>query len=426
MPAGTFGPYVGVRPDATVAAWASDVSGKRHWFTRSLSESGKPLAETLMIADAATEVDLVAVRPLGGDKTRGFVLLTSSHTFSGERVDVIALGPGGELRGGPTPLAESLGDVVWVDAFPTESGALAMWAVRHDDRASIYGVGVGASGELTDEPGVLASDVRSWQIAPVFQGVAIGAVGAGKNRAERGPLRAVFVDTRGHVEKKSVIVNSGPTALPDMDVARVGDRLVFAWSDDRDLEPRLYSAVVDNDANVVKPPAPLGRRRLRSATRSAIVWLNAAANSSSSRPPCASTGTGSPVTTRRACSDRRTIGLANPRDRRIASSNAATSVTAPMTRIAESSRTRASRRGSRERVAKTLTDATCGKFIVPTRRSLDAFGFERDSVSPWLAPTRASAPSSRRAPKKPPLTGPLTCVQCASTAGGPLFNRTSA
>lgn len=259
VPAGTYGPYVGVRSDATVTAWAADVSGKRRWMTRPLGETGLPLAEAKTIADAATEVDLVAVKPLGGDKAHGFVLLTSSRAFSGVRVDAMAIGPGGELRGGPTPLAESQGDVVWVDAFPTDSGALAMWAVRHGDRASIHGVDVGPSGEPTDEPGVLVTDARTWQIAPVAQGMLIAFVGAGKTPTERGPIRAVFVDTHGHAEKKSVVVNPSATAMPDMDVARIGNRLVFAWSDDRDLEPRLYGSVLDDDGNLVKPAAPLAR-----------------------------------------------------------------------------------------------------------------------------------------------------------------------
>jgi hypothetical protein len=131
VPAGTFGHYVGVRPEAAIVAWAADISGKRRWITRAIGASGEPLSEPKTVADAATEVDLVAIKPLGGDKARaGFVVLASSRAFSGGRVEVMALGPAGELRGGPAALAESLGDVVWVDAFPTDTGAIAMWAVR--------------------------------------------------------------------------------------------------------------------------------------------------------------------------------------------------------------------------------------------------------------------------------------------------------
>src|SRR5262245_36872048 len=183
VPAGTFGPYLGVRPETVIAAWAADVSGKRRWITRAIGESGAPSAEPKTIADAATEVDLVAIRPLGWGRPLAFVLLTSSHAFSGERVEAIALGPGGELLGGPIPLAESQGDVVWVDAFSTEHGALALWAVRRDDRAVIHGAVLGTAGELATEPAVFATDVRSWQVTHTLEGVVIAAVGAGKTRS---------------------------------------------------------------------------------------------------------------------------------------------------------------------------------------------------------------------------------------------------
>lgn len=258
VPAGTFGPYLGVRPESVIAAWAADVSGKRRWITTPIGESGAPASEPKTIADAATEVDLVAIRPLGWGRPLAFVLLTSSHAFSGERVDAIALGPGGELLGGPTPVAESQGDVVWVDAFSTEHGALALWAVRHEDRASIHGVVLGTSGEIKTEPAVFVSDVRSWQVARTLEGIVIAAVGAGKARNERGPITATFVDYGGRAEKKAVVVNPSPTALLDLDVAFVGRQLVFAWSDDRDLEPRLYGAVMDGAGTIVKPAAPLG------------------------------------------------------------------------------------------------------------------------------------------------------------------------
>src|ERR1700753_392713 len=86
VPEGTFGPYLGFRPEGMVAAWAAEVSGKRRWLTIGLGDGSALHYDPKQIADAAPEVDLVAIRPMGGG-TRGFVLLTSSREFSGERVD---------------------------------------------------------------------------------------------------------------------------------------------------------------------------------------------------------------------------------------------------------------------------------------------------------------------------------------------------
>jgi hypothetical protein len=259
VPSGTFGPYVGDRPESTILVWSADVDGQRRWLTVGLNEAFAPASDPITVANASPDVDLVAVKPLGDGPGKGFVVITSSREFRGERVDAIALGPRGELRGGPTPLAEALADVVWVDAVPTPSGAIALWASRRDDRADIYAVELGPSGEARDEPSRVVSDARSWQTARISSGAAVGAVLAGKERDEPGPIRLVFVDAHGVADKKSATVSERTTSGLDLDFARMGDRLVFAWSDERDLEARLYSAVVDESGAVVKPPAPLGR-----------------------------------------------------------------------------------------------------------------------------------------------------------------------
>src|SRR6185503_283316 len=92
VPEGTFGPYVGSRPEGIVAAWAAEVSGKRKWMTVALSPAGARLGDPKTIADAAPEVDLVAIKPLGEADVKEFVLVSSSREFSGERIDAIALG----------------------------------------------------------------------------------------------------------------------------------------------------------------------------------------------------------------------------------------------------------------------------------------------------------------------------------------------
>ncbi len=255
VPAGTFGPYVGDRPEGMLTAWAADLNGKRRWLTAPIRRT--PSEEPKIVADAAPDIDLVALRPLGGT-SQGFVLLSSAREFSGERVDAMALGLRGELAGGPTPLAQSLPEVVWVDAVPTATGAIAMWAVRRDDRADLYGVELGTSGDLRDQPSVLVPDVRAWQVAAFGQGAAIAALTAGKTRDAPGTIRVSFVDSEGHADKKSLTVADGATAEPDLDLAALGDKLEVAWSDRKDGEARLYGAVVDASGNLTKPASELG------------------------------------------------------------------------------------------------------------------------------------------------------------------------
>jgi hypothetical protein len=258
VPQGTFGPYRGTRPEGMVAAWAAEVAGKRSWLTIGLGDRSALRYDPKTIADAAAESDLVAIRPFGGG-TRGFALLTSSREFSGERVDLMTLGTRGERLGAPLPLAQSVPSVVWLDAVQTASGAVAMWAVRHDDRAEILGVELGPSGVPDGQPQTLLTDLRAWQVASAGDGIAVLGLTVGKGRNEPGPLKLFFLDAQGKLERRSVVVTDGTTTEADIDLARIGDHLVAAWSDRRDGEPRLYGAVADNTGTLLKPAAALAR-----------------------------------------------------------------------------------------------------------------------------------------------------------------------
>lgn len=258
VPQGTFGPYRGTRPEGMIAAWAAEVAGKRSWLTLGLGDGSAVRYDPKAIADAAPEVDLVAIRPFGGT-TRGFLLLTSSRQFSGERVDLIALGTRGERIGGPVTLAQGVPSVAWLDAVETSTGAVAMWAVRRDDRADIVGIEIGPEGAPKETPSTLVPDVRAWQVTPAGEGTAIAALTAGKGRGEPGPLKVVFIDAQGKLEHRSTVLADGTTVEPDVDLAKIGDHLVAAWSDRHDGEPRVYGAVLDLGGAVLKPAAPLVR-----------------------------------------------------------------------------------------------------------------------------------------------------------------------
>lgn len=251
---GTFGPHLGTRAGKTIAVWATEQDRKRGWYTINLGPRGAPLGSSRRVADAAPEVNLVAVRPAGGTGG-GFLLLSTSREFSGERIDVIGLGEHGELLGGPSLLAQGLPDVVWIDVVPTRRGAIALWATRREDRADLSAVELGEAGEPQDPPVVLLRDVRAWQVAAVPDGVAIAAAMAGQG-GEHGPLLLCFTDAEGHIDRKLVLAD-GATVEPDVDLARMGDRLVVAWSDTARVDARITAAAVDLGGNVVKNDVPL-------------------------------------------------------------------------------------------------------------------------------------------------------------------------
>ncbi len=273
VPSGTYGPYIGARPGSTVAVWA-EVSSKgksRRWYTVALAADSTPLGKPLALTDAPDQVGLVAVNPAGGPakavgagkpaglEQPGFVVLSTRRGFGSQQIEAMVLGVRGELRGGPTALAEPAGEVLWVDAVPTSRGTLALWAVQHGRSANLFSVELGAAGQMVGDVHSVLKDARAWQAVPVKGGAAIAAVVAHKGRDSAGPVEVVYLDLDGKAGKP-LVVSSSPTAELDLDMARVQGSLVLAWSDERDLEPRIYLAAIDASGKLVHAPAPATAR----------------------------------------------------------------------------------------------------------------------------------------------------------------------
>lgn len=270
VPSGTYGPYVGVRPGSAIAVWA-EIPGKgksRRWYTVALGDGarGKPLALT----DAPGQVGLVAVKPAGGSKQPasagkpglekpGFMVVSTRRGFGSQQVEAMMLGARGELRGGPTALAEPTGDVLWVDAVPTSRGTLALWAVQHGDRADLRAVELGPAAEVAGAVHTVLEGARAWQAVPVKRGAAVAGVMANKGHSATGPVEVAYLDLDGKAGKP-LAVSKSPTAGLDLDMTRVDGSLLLAWSDERDLEPRIYLASVDAAGKLAHGPAPGTRR----------------------------------------------------------------------------------------------------------------------------------------------------------------------
>lgn len=260
LPAGTYGPYLGERADGRIMIWAAPAPKQgRAWYSLPVSSEGSRPAKPLKIADAPAEIGLVAVRPAGGGKpgselaAPGYVTMITDVGV-GHAVKALALGPRGELRGGPTLLADADGRVLWVEAIETDSGALSLWAVQRDDRAEIRVAQLGPAGQLMGEPTTLLTDARAWQAVKVSGGAAVAAVNAGVKAGDSGPLRVFFIDSTGAKVGAPVTVSSEPTAGLDLDIASVGSGLVVAWSDRRQIEPKIHVAALDARGKLRLPP----------------------------------------------------------------------------------------------------------------------------------------------------------------------------
>lgn len=249
VPAGTFGPYLGMRAEGGLALWASADAGARSWFARPLSASGEISGDTVQFAEAPNQLGLVTVRALSS----GFALLSTHKTSDGELVEVTILSDAGVRLAGPTTLGRSEGPLLWVEAIPNQNGASVLWATSGGGKATIFCAEVTRLAELTGSPRLLARDAGSWQAVAFGKGIALAVTHVGKGKAH-GPIELNLI--HGADIASPITINEPISADLDLDLAALGDRLVLAWSDHRGGENRVFSAAVDASGKIIAAAAP--------------------------------------------------------------------------------------------------------------------------------------------------------------------------
>jgi len=250
VPAGTFGPYLGMRSSGGLSVWASmGGADSRSWFARPLSANGEASGEAVRLGDAPSELGLVTVRPLHD----GFARLSSHKTSDGEVVELALIGDNGALLAGPTSLGSSPKSILWVEVIANPRGASVLWASSGAGRAEIWSVDVTPKAEPLAPARLLAKDAGAWQAVAFGKGIALAVTHVGKGNTH-GPIELSL--SSGAVTSTPIVINSQISADLDLDMASLGERLVLAWSDHRGGENRVFAATVDSSGKLIAPAAP--------------------------------------------------------------------------------------------------------------------------------------------------------------------------
>jgi hypothetical protein len=252
VPEGTFGPYIGAAPNGrAVAVWAAltEAEGAR-WFSTVLDAKGVPAAPPRALGEAPSELSLASVA--GGPS--GFVVLASGTTPNGARIEALQLGPAGELVAGPTPLAYSRSDVLWVKALALSNANVALWATLAVGAADAYLAPLTPGGGQRAAPVRVLESAKAWQAAPFSDGVALAAIIAGASEA-KSALTVSFFDSDGRRLGQTEIRGAAP--LEDqVDAARIGENLIVTWIEREGADRRLYLAALGPDTRLIAPPEP--------------------------------------------------------------------------------------------------------------------------------------------------------------------------
>ena len=239
---GTFGPYIGYGPKGALALYSPGGAQERRWLAQSLSATGAPSGSPVALGKAPDDAPVALVRPIAG--SGGFLALWAHRTDSGSALEGAVLGADGKPAGQILTLAQASGQIVWADTAAAASGTVVLWAEQRRDRASIASVHLESSGRI-GQPTPVVPSARAWQIATLPSGSALAIVRPGEKAEAGASIALQLIDGWGRPSGQPLAVSDSPTAELDVDLARLGNTLVFAWTDRRDIDKHVYGAATD-------------------------------------------------------------------------------------------------------------------------------------------------------------------------------------
>ena len=257
----SIGPFIARRGSVAMAAYiGTGADGSRRVVSVPLGADGDTRGDARVVAPTTADATTLVLRPTGGSAA-GFLAAWTALTDRGEALTVVGIGDDGVPRGAPTELARSVDDVVWVDVVPTPRGAICVWAeeTRGGD-ANVLAVALDPDGKMRGVPSRIARNVTGWQVTATRDGAALALVSldaAGKKKAHGGALTWLRLDSEAHPIGAAIPVTAKPSASGDVDVVRLGDRFLLAWTDRVGNDPELAVSTITDDGKVETPRHPL-------------------------------------------------------------------------------------------------------------------------------------------------------------------------
>jgi hypothetical protein len=232
-----------------------------------MSLDGTPKAARV-VAKTTADSTTLALRAAGGESP-AFVAAWTELTERGEALSVLGMGADGAPLAPPAELARTSDDIVWVEIVPTPLGAICVWAeeTRAND-ANILAVPLDPSGKPRGVPSRIAKGVTAWQIVPTKGGAGVALVssmaqptpsGTTSNKASASAIAWLKLDTEARPVGSVMPVASSHARITDVDLAAIGESLVFAWTDRALADPEVWTATVDGDGKL-NPPRALTAR----------------------------------------------------------------------------------------------------------------------------------------------------------------------
>jgi hypothetical protein len=242
---------------AGMVAWVTVAEGSgRRVLVVPIGANGAPRGNEAVAAYVSVDTTMLVVKPMRGPAP-GFVLAWTSLTDTGKSLWSIAVGDDGTPRGKPVELTRTNDDIVWLDIVPTDRGAVCMWAeeTRGSD-ANLVAAALDTDGKVRGAALRVATGIVGWHALEVPGGIGLSVVSsslAKTGKHSSGTLAFHRLDPEGHPNGTPITITNKPVVSGDVEVARDGNGLVFAWTDRTGEEPAIAIAGLDEKNRVTGP-----------------------------------------------------------------------------------------------------------------------------------------------------------------------------
>lgn len=217
-------------------------------------------------------IDLGPVGTLGVDPTLvgfrdGYALLVDERDEQNHHLRVYKLGPDGAPLAAPLalpPIAEPVG---WAGLVLLDQGALALYSVEAEGRASVSATPLDRGlGRALGPAARLVEGAGAWHATAAGSALFVGAVRAADQGDPRhGHVEVLRVESTGKVAARLALTER-PTAEIDLQLAAISGGVVAAWTDASGADPAVKLAVVDREGKLAVAPryaaAPIGDQAL--------------------------------------------------------------------------------------------------------------------------------------------------------------------
>lgn len=279
--------YYAQRGDAGLVFY----NAKQRWLTRALGADGAPKGKEALDVGECPEGAKAVLKAVGD----GYLAVWIEPVARNHAIKALSLDASGKPRGEVTLVTQVTEELQTVDLLPAGKGALVLWEIQRDDHSDLLVLPLEGA-KPSGAPILAARDVMGWEPASTDKGAAIATVVAagqqtatpssagntGKGSKKKpavdpdaealeprgsklGLVQLIELDDRGH-PGNPIPVSNEPTAQVDVELAVSEGKYLLAWTDERHIDPCVYTAVVEPGGKVSQPPqratVPFGEQAL--------------------------------------------------------------------------------------------------------------------------------------------------------------------